>query len=337
MAGRFRPGALRDDRIRKNALSGRGARGRQRRPGAFGVSARHPTWPAAVPLTMPHPAPPATAAAGTAALLPRRGHRCQQPRSRRVPPPAQRAERRPLPTSDSLSQLQFAWPQPLCRGAPSCRFKLGGGMDRSLTAAVSLLILVFSVYAQSAPTSLQGRVLYPDGSPVPNAPIQLRHKPGDAIARTRSDANGVYRFTGLADGKWDFTIRMPCCAYAAVAREVDIASEKPQQLDVSLVETLNGSTLGDDPARNAEAMRKRQRVRSGPAPRTATGVPDLSGVWLLTDDPYPEEPQLLPSAEALAMALAKAPRNAPHNRCLPGPPPLPGASSPFIAKLVQSP
>lgn len=130
---------------------------------------------------------------------------------------------------------------------------------------------------------------------------------------------------------------MPCCAYAAVAREVDIDSEKNQELDVSLVETINGSTLGDDPARNAEAMRKRQRVRSGPAPRTATGVPDLSGVWLLGDDPYPEEPQLLPSVEARATVLAKDPRNAPHNRCLPGPPPLPGASSPFIAKLVQSP
>jgi hypothetical protein len=35
----------------------------------------------------------ATAAARALALLPRRGHRCQQPRSRRVPPPAQRAER----------------------------------------------------------------------------------------------------------------------------------------------------------------------------------------------------------------------------------------------------
>ncbi|HEX4136195.1 MAG TPA: carboxypeptidase-like regulatory domain-containing protein [Bryobacteraceae bacterium] len=194
-----------------------------------------------------------------------------------------------------------------------------------------------SLYAQSAPTSLHGRVLYPDGSPVPNAPIQAKHNPDGALARTRSDANGAYQFTNLAGGKWDFTIQMPCCAYSRVSKEVDIAPEKNQQLDINLVETINGSTLGDDPARNADAMRKRQHVRSGPAPRTAAGLPDFSGVWLLTDDPYPETPQLTPAADARMKALAKDPRNAPHNRCLPGPPPLPGASSPFIAKFVQSP
>ena len=209
-------------------------------------------------------------------------------------------------------------------------------MNRPIFAAAVLPLLALLAYPQSPRTSLQGLVSYPDGSPVPNAPIQVKHQTSGAVSRTRSDANGHYKFSALADGKWDFTIRMPCCAYSAVASEVVVALGKTQQFDVRLMETVNGSTLGDDPARNAEAMRKRQRVPSGPAPRTAAGVPDLSGVWLLTDDPYPEAPQLLPAAEARRTALAKDPRNAPHNRCLPGPPPLPGASSPFIAKLVQS-
>ena len=69
-------------------------------------------------------------------------------------------------------------------------------MDRSLNAAAWLPILVLSAYAQIAPASLHGRVLYPDGSPVPNAPIQVKHKPDGSIARTRSDANGAYKFTG---------------------------------------------------------------------------------------------------------------------------------------------
>jgi hypothetical protein len=157
------------------------------------------------------------------------------------------------------------------------------------------------------------------------------------MARTRSDGNGVYTFNNLAEGKWEFTIRMPCCAYGGVNRSVDITAGNRNALDVRLVETINGGTLGDDPAGNAEALRKRQHVREGPVPRTAAGVPDLSGVWLLTDDPYPETPQLLPAAEARRRELAKDPRNSPHNQCLPGPPPLPGASSPFIAKIVQSP
>jgi hypothetical protein len=209
-------------------------------------------------------------------------------------------------------------------------------MKRPILAAALLPLLALSAYSQRPRASLQGLVSYPDGSPVPNAPIQVKHQTNGAVARTRSEANGHYNFSALAEGKWDFTIRMPCCAYSAVASEVVVARDKTQQFDVRLVETINGGTLGDDPARNAEAMRKRQRVPSKPAPRTAAGVPDLSGVWLLTDDPYPEVPQLLPAAEVRRTALAKDPLNAPHNRCLPGPPPLPGASSPFIAKFVQS-
>ena len=167
---------------------------------------------------------------------------------------------------------------------------LRGSVNRLLTAAAWLPIIAISVCAPVSAAFLQGHVLYPDGAPVPNAPIEVKHKPDGAFARTRSDANGVYRFQGLAGGKWDVTIQMPCCAYAPVTKEVELAPDETQQLDISLVETLNGSTLGDDPARNAEAMRKRQRVRSGPAPHSASGVPDLSGVWLLTDDPYPESP-----------------------------------------------
>src|SRR5215472_11691137 len=163
--------------------------------------------------------------------------------------------------------------------------------------ARSLPILVISAFAQNAPVSLRGRVTYPDGSPAPNAPIQVKHRPDGAFIRTRSDAAGLYKFTGLADGKWDLTIRMPCCAYAAVAKEVELSAGKSQQLDITLVETINGSTLGDDPARNADAMLKRQHVHAGPVPRTSAGVPDLSGVWLLSDDPYPEAPQLLPATQ----------------------------------------
>lgn len=210
-------------------------------------------------------------------------------------------------------------------------------MNRSLHAAAWLPVLALFLSAQNTPASLQGRVLYPDGSPVANAPIQVKRQTGDTVARTRSDTNGQYRFTGLTDGKWDLSLHMPCCAYAAVTKEIVIVRNNPQRLDISLTETINGSTLGDDPARNAETLRKRQRVRPGPAPRTTAGVPDLSGVWLLTDDPYPEVPQLLPAAQARRASMSKDPLSAPHNRCLPGPPPLPGASSPFIAKLVQTP
>src|SRR5580698_531471 len=135
-------------------------------------------------------------------------------------------------------------------------------MNRPILAAALLPLFALPTYPQSPRASLQGLVSYPDGSPVPNAPIQLKHQTDGTVARTRSDASGHYKFSALADGKWDFTIRMPCCAYSAVASEVVVALDKRQEFDVKLVETLNGSTLGDDPARLADAMRKRQRIPS---------------------------------------------------------------------------
>lgn len=199
---------------------------------------------------------------------------------------------------------------------------------------LSLLLALIAIGSASA-QSLTGVIQYPTGEPVPNAPIQARNKLTGAAARTLTSSDGHYKLAGLPPGSYAFTIVMPCCAYQRVDREVTLDPGKPIELNIALIETINGSTLGDDPARNAEALRKRAKVSSGPAPRTSDGKPDLSGVWLITDDPYPEPPEPLPSTVALINQLQA--KDAPHNRCLPGPPPTPGSASPFIAKLVQTP
>ena len=86
-------------------------------------------------------------------------------------------------------------------------------MNRPILAAGLLSLLALPAYPQTPRAYLQGLVTYPDGSPVPNAPIQVKHRTNGAVARTRSEVNGRYKFSALSDGTWDFTIRMPCCAY----------------------------------------------------------------------------------------------------------------------------
>jgi Carboxypeptidase regulatory-like domain len=203
--------------------------------------------------------------------------------------------------------------------------------------SLALYFIVVAVLPTQNTGSLTGLISYPDGSRVPNAPIQVKARTTGSVAQTFSKSDGSYDIPNLAGGTYDFTIAMPCCAYARFNQEIRIEPGKAAHLNASLTETVNGATLGDDPARNADAMLKRAKVPQKAAPRTAAGVPDLSGVWLLRDDPYPESPELLPETNARRIELAKDPRNATHSRCLPGPPPIPGASSPFIGKIVQTP
>ena len=98
-------------------------------------------------------------------------------------------------------------------------------MNRPILAAGLSTLLALPVYPQDARESLEGLVSYPDGSPVPNAPIQVTRQMDGTTERTRSDANGHYKFSALAEGKWDLTIRMPCCAYSAVENEVVVARD----------------------------------------------------------------------------------------------------------------
>ena len=206
-----------------------------------------------------------------------------------------------------------------------------------LLLAVSSLAFIGSVFAQNEPSSLTGTITNPSDATVAEAPIQLRNKTTGALARTSSKADGSYTLTGLAAGTYVFSLVMPCCAYKQISRDITLEAGKTEQLNIRLAETVNGTTLGDDPNRLANVMRKRARIPSQPVPRTAAGKPDLSGVWVEIDDPYPETPELLPWAAALVKQRQENyGKDAPHNRCLPGPPPVPRASSPFITKFVQT-
>jgi len=209
-------------------------------------------------------------------------------------------------------------------------------MSRLVLAACALAF-IGSVSAQNDRGSLSGTVFYPTGARVAEAPIQLKNKATGVVARTSSKPDGRYTLAGLPAGTYQISIVMPCCAYKQIAQEVVVEPGKAEQLNISLAETVNGTTLGDDPGRLANVMRKRAKVPTRPVPRLAAGKPDLSGVWVAIDDPYPEPPDPLPWAAALIKERqANNGKDAPHNHCLPGPPPVPGSSAPFIEKFVQT-
>jgi hypothetical protein len=209
-------------------------------------------------------------------------------------------------------------------------------MSRPILAICSLAFIA-SLAAQNGRGSLSGTIFDSNGSYQADAPIQVKNKATGAIARTTSKSDGSYTLAGLPEGTYELSIVMPCCAYKRVAKEVILEAGKTVQLNIKLVETVNGTTLGDDPGRLAAVMRKRSKIPSQSVPRTAAAKPDLSGVWIVKDDPYPKMIEPLPRAAALTKERQENNgKDAPHNRCLPGEPPVPGSTAPFIAKFVQT-
>jgi hypothetical protein len=211
----------------------------------------------------------------------------------------------------------------------------------SRIAVISLIAFMpATALSQDASASISGTVYGTEGETVPDAPIQVTNSATDAYQRTRSDANGAYKVTGLPAGSYNLTINLPCCTYGPYGSEdIDIATGKVTEFDVKLGPGMSIGTIGDDPAINAAAIRERQEIPDLPVPRMPDEKPDFSGVWLLGADPYPQAPDAYPWAQEIFDGRAANNfGDHPHIECLPGDAPIPfGGASPFFIKIVQKP
>ena len=209
----------------------------------------------------------------------------------------------------------------------------------SRAAGISLIAFMPPAgIAQDSSASIGGTVYGPNGETVADAPIQATNTATDAYQRSRSDANGEYKMTGLPAGSYKLTISTPCCTYDFYESEdIEIVISEAREFDIKLDQGFSIGTIGDDPNLNAVAIRGRQEIPDLPVPRMPNEKPDLSGVWLFGADPYPQEPDAHSWAqEIFDERAASSFRNHPHNECLPGDAPTPiGGASPFLVKIIQ--
>ena len=207
---------------------------------------------------------------------------------------------------------------------------------RESVVAACLLAISQTVTAQPAPGSVIGTVLHPDDSVIADAPVRARNDATGTDARTRSTSTGRYEFQDLPAGTYVLSLHMPCCDFRPYVNDnVVVNVGEAHEFDIHVEGGM--SIEGDDPGTVNAQLLSRQIIPDLPVPRTANGRPDLSGLWLTSRDPYPEEPKALEWAEQLAQQRRENSLiDHPRTRCLPSEPAFPGGSA-FNLKFVQTP
>jgi hypothetical protein len=183
--------------------------------------------------------------------------------------------------------------------------------------------------APAAAGTIRGTLRDSDG-PVVNVTVQARNVKTDALHETRSDATG-YALTDLPAGTYE--IAVPPLGYRTerfVEKDVRLSSRQTLAFDIVLTKG-NLGVVGDDGA--YLAVLNKYAGTDGAAPRTSSGKPDLSGVWLGNLDPDQTAPDLLPwAAKEFETRLANDMKDMPAAFCLPSPIQI----GPNLMKLVQT-
>ena len=177
------------------------------------------------------------------------------------------------------------------------------------------LISLLSAVALAQNGTLSGSVFTPGGESLPNAPVQVRNAQG-GVFKASSANNGAYTLSNLPPGTYDLSVNVGGLR-GFEQKGINVAAGATMRVDVHMQEGTQLSTLGEDPLA-IQANARLHAPPSGPAPLTADGKPDPSGVWWSPQTVDPGKPEWLPQAAAIAKQRGDANnRESPQAHCQP--------------------
>jgi len=200
--------------------------------------------------------------------------------------------------------------------------------------AVGLFLFTSSAFAQSGQGTIAGTVTDPNGDVVEGATVQARNTVTGTLHTAPTLRTGVFTLP-VPSGTYELSVPRIGFKFARYNEKTPIVIRAGHtfRLDARLSWHNQGSP-GDDVYLTLHS-KYAGKVR-GPAPRTAKGKPDFSGMWVAATDLNPPAPEsvALPWARAVLEERRKNNlRDYPSAYCLPDPIPV----APLVYKIIQTP